>query len=123
MHQTPWPFRFAGMSDHRFYDRYWLGGVHPDGAAGFLSGMAFYKNMHVCDGYGVVQLPDPHGPGARQHNARWSRPLGQDRERTAVSDLSVEVLEPFRRVRLRWSGETTPLAADLEYSAAFDPYC
>lgn len=117
MHQTPWPFRFAGTSDHRFYDRHWLAGVDPEGRGGFLSGIAYYKNMHVCDGYGVAQL------GLRQHNARWSRPLGDDRENVAVGDLAVEVVEPFRRLRLRWAGQRTPLSADLEYVAAFGPYC
>lgn len=117
MHQTPWPFRFAGTSDHRFYDRHWLAGVDPAGGAGFLSGVAFYKNMQVCDGYGVVQRD------RRQYNARWSRPLGDDRERVVVGDLTVEVVEPFRTVRLRWSGQSTPLVADLEYTASFEPYC
>ncbi|WP_308162699.1 hypothetical protein [Nocardia alni] len=116
MHQTPWPFRFAGTSDHRFYDRHWFAGVDPAGEAGFLSGMAIYKNMHVCDGYGAVQR------NRRQHNARWSRPLAADPESTAVGDLSVEILEPFRRLRVRWSGAGAPLSADLEYTSSFDPY-
>lgn len=117
MHQSPWPFRFAGTSDHRFYDRHWLAAVDPEGAAGFMSGVAFYKNMHVCDGYGVVQRD------GLQHNARWSRPLAAERERMTVGDLLVEVVEPYRRLRLQWSGTSTPLAADLEYTASFDPYC
>lgn len=117
LHQAPWPFRFAGTSDHRFYDRHWLAGVDPAGNAGFISGVAFYKNMHVCDGFGVVQLD------RRQHNARWSRPLAEDTERIATGDFTLDVEEPFRRLRLRWSGATTPLAADLEYTASFEPYC
>ena len=117
MHQTPWPFRFAGTSDQRFYDRHWFAGVDPNGSTGFLSGVAYYKNMHVCDGYGVVQRD------RRQHNARWSRPLAEDMERVDVGELSVDILEPFKRVRVRWSGDSGPLAADLEYTASFDPYC
>ncbi|WP_308646464.1 hypothetical protein [Nocardia farcinica] len=116
MHQTPWPFRFAGTSDHRFYDRYWFSGIDPAGRAGFLSGMAFYKNMHVCDGYGVIQR------ARRQYNGRWSRPLGADMETARVGDLSVEVLEPYRRLRVRWSGDGVPLSADLEFTAQFEPY-
>ncbi|WP_280421029.1 hypothetical protein [Nocardia carnea] len=116
MHQVPWPFRFTGTSDHRFFDRYWFSGVDPAGGGGFLSGMAFYKNMHVCDGYGVIQR------SGRQHNARWSRPLAEDIENSAVGDLSVEVTEPYRRLRVRWSGTSTPLSADLEFTASFDPY-
>lgn len=117
MHQTPWPFRFAGTSDHRFYDRHWLAGLDPNGSGGFLSGLAYYKNMHVCDGYAAVQQ------ASRQHNARFSRPLADDRVQLAVGDLRLDVVEPFRRLRLQWSGAGTPLSADLEYEAAFEPYC
>lgn len=116
MHQTPWPFRFVDTSDHRFFDRYWFSGVDPAGTSGFLSGIAFYKNMHVCDGYGAVQL------GRRQYNARWSRALDADLETTAVGDLDVTVSEPFRSLRVTWSGKNAPVAADLEFTATFDPY-
>jgi hypothetical protein len=117
MHQAPWPFRFAGTSDHRFYDRLWLAGVAPDGRVGFLSGTAFYKNMRVCDGYGVVQVD------SSQHNARFSRPLLDGVENLRVGDLDVEVLAPFERIALRWSGRSTPLSCELEFRASFDPYC
>jgi hypothetical protein len=116
MHQVPWPFRFTATSDHRFFDRYWFSGVDPSGGGGFLSGMAFYKNMHVCDGYGVIQR------SGRQYNARWSRPLADDMENSAVGDLAVDVLEPYHRLRVRWSGASAPLRADLEFTASFEPY-
>lgn len=116
MHQIPWPFGFAGTSDHRFFDRFWFSGVDPHGEGGFLSGMAFYKNMNVCDGYGAVQS------GGRQFNSRWSRPLDEDFDATAVGDLTVEVTEPFRSLTVTWSGRTTPLAAELTFTSTFDPY-
>ncbi|MDV7102434.1 hypothetical protein R4227_20525 [Gordonia amicalis] len=50
MHQVPWPFGFAGTSDPRFYDRYWFAGVDPAGDAGFISGMALYKNIGSATG-------------------------------------------------------------------------
>ncbi|MBA5847021.1 hypothetical protein [Gordonia amicalis] len=92
MHQVPWPFGFAGTSDPRFYDRYWFAGVDPAGDAGFISGMALYKNIGVCDGYGAVQR------GGRQFNSRWSRPLTTATAQSAVGDLAVEILEPYRTV-------------------------
>ncbi|MCR8898588.1 hypothetical protein NWF34_16700 [Gordonia sp. GONU] len=116
MHQVPWPFGFAGTSDPRFYDRYWFAGVDPAGDAGFISGMALYKNIGVCDGYGAVQR------GGRQYNSRWSRPLTTATAQSAVGDLAVEILEPYRTVRVTWSGDSTPLAADLVFTSAFDPY-
>ncbi|MDV7102433.1 hypothetical protein R4227_20520 [Gordonia amicalis] len=32
------------------------------------------------------------------------------------------ILEPYRTVRVAWSGDSTPLAADLVFTSAFDPY-
>ncbi|MFN2538759.1 MAG: hypothetical protein ABR549_11540 [Mycobacteriales bacterium] len=116
-HQAPFPFRFAGTSDPRFYDRFWFGGVDPGGTGGFLSGLAFYKNVGVCDGYAVVQRDDT------QRNARFSRRLAGDLERTGVGDLDVEVDEPFRHLRVRWSGERTPLCGELAFTADFEPWC
>ncbi len=117
MHQVPWPFRFAGTSDHRFYDRYWLSMTDPAGSAGLISGIAFYKNMGVCDGYVSMQA------GSRQYNVRFSRPLVDDFENLRCGDMAVTVVEPFRTLRLALDGDASPLSADLTFSARYDPYC
>lgn len=117
MHQAPWPFHYAATSDHRFFDRYWFVGVDPDGSASFVSGLAFYKNMGVCDGFLCV-LQD-----GRQHNARFSRSLTTDTVGTQVAGLSVEVVEPFREIHIRLDGSATPLSADLVYTASLEPSC
>lgn len=117
MHQAPWPFHYASISDHRFFDRYWFIGVDPAGTASFVSGLAFYKNMGVCDGFFCVL------ENARQHNSRFSRSLAPDTVRTQVGGLSVEVVEPFRELHILLDGSTTPMTADLAYTAELDPAC
>jgi hypothetical protein len=117
MHQVPWPFRFAGTSDHRFFDRHWLAVTDPAGSAGLLAGIAFYKNMGVCDGYVTMQA------GRQQHNVRFSRPLAEDFETLRCGDMTVAIVEPFRTVRLTLDANDSPLAADLTFSARYEPYC
>ncbi|MGI9642188.1 MAG: hypothetical protein ACR2N9_05340, partial [Acidimicrobiia bacterium] len=117
MHQTSRPFRFAGTSDHRFFDRHWLAMTDPDGAAGLVAGMAFYKNMGVCDGFVAIQS------GSRQHNVRFSRMLEDEWTRTRCGDLEVTIVEPFRRLRLELAGDSSPMSADLRFISGYDPWC
>ncbi len=116
LHQAPWPFRMAGVSDHRFFDRYWFEALDPTGNLALISGMGVYKNTGVVDGYVAIQH------AGRQHNLRWSRPLGSDLADLSLGPLSVEILEPFRRLRLVLAPNEHGLAADLEWMSDFPPY-
>lgn len=117
MHQTSRSFHYAGTSDHRFFDRYWFAGMHPQGEVGFVSGLAFYKNMGVCDGFLCIQRGD------WQYNARFSRALDEDRTTASVGGLTVMVDEPFRRISVSLDGSGTPLSAALTYTADREPSC
>ncbi|EFC83468.1 hypothetical protein [Parafrankia sp. EUN1f] len=109
-HQTSRPFLVPGSTDHRFYDRHWFEVVHPTGELLLLCGIGIYKNMGVADGFLVVQHQ------RQQTNVRVSRPLGQDPSAT-VGPLSIEVLEPYERIRLRLAAGDHPLAADLSWAS------
>jgi hypothetical protein len=117
MHQVPWPFHYAGTSDHRFFDRHWFAGADREGQVGMVAGMAFYKNMGVCDGFLCLQQGD------QQHNMRFSRALGEDFVLTAVGGLEVVIEEPFKRLTLRLDGSDSPMSADLTFEAGYEPYC
>jgi hypothetical protein len=116
LHQAPWPFRMAGVSDHRFFDRYWFEALDPAGEVALISGLAVYKNMAVLDGYASVQR-DGH-----QRNLRMSRRLPDDLVDLALGPLSVTVIDPFRRLRLQLSPNEHGVACDLEWSSDFPPY-
>jgi hypothetical protein len=116
MHQASWPFRMAGVSDHRFFDRHWYSLVDVEQSLGLISGMAFYKNMGVCDGFVAMQSGDD------QFNVRFSRELGDDVDRFHVGDLEIELLEPFKTIRLTLSGESSPMSAELTWTSDFPAY-
>ena len=108
-HQASRPFRMVGISDHRFFDRYWFEALDPAGEVAVIAGLAFYKNMGTCDGFVSVQRHH------RQHNLRLARPLAGDIDRTRLGPLEVTVLEPFRHLRLRLGSNDSGIALDLEW--------
>lgn len=116
LHQISWPLRHASSSDLRFFDRYWLSLADPNGAAGLIAGVAFYKNTGSCDGYTSIQLAD------RQHNVRFARPLDEDVDRMAVGDLEIRVVEPFERIRLELRPGASPMSAELEWRSVTAPH-
>jgi len=115
IHQTPVPFRMAGVTDHRFFDRYWFEALDPSGEIALITGLAFYKNMDMCDVFFCLQK------GHKQYNLRASRPLADDLG-SSNGPLSVEVIEPFKRIRLRLGSNAHGLMADLEWNASFPAY-
>jgi hypothetical protein len=115
LHQASVPFRMAGVSDHRFFDRYWFEVLDPEGSLGLISGLAFYKNMGACDGFVSVQAE------LQQHNLRVARPLGADLE-TGAGPLTVEVIEPFRRVDLHVAPNPSGIEAELMWTSDWPAY-
>ncbi|MFN8544127.1 MAG: hypothetical protein U0807_07970 [Candidatus Binatia bacterium] len=119
-HQIASTFDHVGTSDHRFFDRYWFGAYDPAGRMALVCGMGQYANMNVQDGFAAVQVPRAGG-GVSQHNFRVSRGLRPNVDDTAVGPLSIAVLEPFERVRLRWQAGDLALGFDLEWRAYLPP--
>ena len=115
-HQASRPFRMVGVSDHRFFDRYWFEALDPAGEVAVIAGLAFYKNMGTCDGFVSVQRHH------WQHNLRLARPLTDDIDRTQLGPLEVTVIEPFRHLRLRLGSNDSGMALDLEWRSDFPPY-
>lgn len=111
MHQLPVPFAQTVISDHRFFDRMWLGG-HCRENIRFLMGMANYKNTNSCDGYFTVLIGD------RQYNLRAARPLLPNADEMTVGPITLEILKPLHDIRLIVEeGPGQPLAADLIFRA------
>lgn len=115
LHQASVPFRMAGVTDHRFFDRMWYEVLEPSGQLALIGGLAFYKNMNQCDGFVCIQKDD------MQHNLRVARFLKDDLS-TTNGPLSVDVIEPFKRIRLKLDENEHGMAADLEWTSKFPPY-
>ncbi len=109
-HTLPTTFDHVGTSDPRFFDRYWFAATDPAGAGTLQLTLGVYNNMNVVDA-GFVAIHD-----GSQYNLRASRSL-RPRFETSCGPLSVEVLEPLHRARLRVESGEHGLAADLEWAS------
>jgi hypothetical protein len=112
-HTLPTTFDHVGTSDPRFFDRYWFAATDPKGGSTLQLTLGVYNNMNVVDA-GFVAIRD-----GKQYNVRASRSL-RPRFVTDCGPISVEVLEPLRRARLRVeSTGAARVGADLEWIGHF----
>jgi hypothetical protein len=113
-HQLPTTFDHVGTSDPRFFDRLWFAANDPGGAGTLQFTIGVYQNMNVVDG-GFVVIH-----AGRQHNVRASREL-RPRYEVATGPLSIDVVEPLRRVRLTVAPGAHGVSAELEWRADLPP--
>jgi hypothetical protein len=117
LHQGAETFAHALTSDHRFFDRTVLGMQSPTGDLALITSMGVYKNNNVMDGFAMIQEAS-----ARQYNSRFSRTLRPNLTELALGPLSIEVLEPLKRLRLRLAPGDHPASYDIEWTAALPPH-
>src|SRR5262245_49413656 len=107
LHQAAVTFDQTPLSDHRFFDRIWIGGCNEEGDR-FMMGLGAYKNTNTFDGYAVALR------GEKQYNIRASRPFLPRAADMGVGPISVEVIEPLQKIRVRVERSAeAPFAADL----------
>lgn len=117
VHQVAEPARHVGTSDRNFYDRYYFNGFSHDGAAMFIMGLGVYPNLGVMDSFLVALVDGQH------RVVRASRELdGADRLAPSVGPLSVEVLEPLRRLRVRCAPNEWGVELDATWTGALEPH-
>ncbi len=94
VHQLPEPIATSG-TDRNFYDRYFFNGYTLDGQVFFAAALGVYPHLNVMDAaFSVIS-------DGVQHNLRASRLLNMERMDTQVGPISIEVIEPLRRLRIR----------------------
>ncbi len=113
IHQTPEPVAYSG-SDRNFYDRFFFNGYKSDGSVFFGAAMGVYPHLNVIDG-AVSILKD-----GTQSSLHLSKCLNMERMNTRVGPLSVEVIEPLKKVRLVLE-ETEGLALDVTFTGRAFP--
>ena len=110
-HQTPYTFDTVFTSDRNFYDRYFFNGYRRDGEIYFALAMGEYPNLGVFDcAFSVVH-------NGKQRFVRASRARGANRMNTSAGAISVEVLEPLRKLRVTVAPNQWGVSADLVYEA------
>lgn len=110
-HQTAQGFDEAGISDQRFFDRYWFSIMDPEHRFGLIAGVGVYKNMDVTDGFVSIAR------NRRQTNIRVSRRLRPDWLPLGAGPWRVEIVEPMKRHRLTLAPNPHNIACDLMLQA------
>lgn len=113
VHQRAEPIATAG-TDRNFYDRYFFNAQSPDGTRFLAAALGVYPHLNVMDA--AVSWMD----NGQQRSVFASRLLASERMDTEVGPISVEVVEPLKRLRLRLS-DTDGLSADLLFEGRHAP--
>jgi hypothetical protein len=117
IHQTYLPVAEPSQSDRNFYDRYWFNGIEPkQGDWMFEVGLGLYPNRRVMDGHFSVAIGD------KQYAFHASRRAPKERGETQVGPLSVEILEPMRRIRIHLAPNEHLIECDLLFTASSVPH-
>src|SRR6516225_8971949 len=95
IHQTAEPIAHPGTGDRNFYDRYFFHGYTREADLFFAVALGLYPNRRVMDAAVSVVWRGV------QRTVRASRLAPFERTQTRVGPISVEVLEPLRRLRVR----------------------
>lgn len=114
VHQLPEPLATAG-TDRNFYDRYYFGGYSPDGTIYFVATLGVYPHLDLIDAAFMVQRD------GIQESLIASRHLRSERLDTQVAPISVEVLEPLRRLAVRVDDNEHGIRADLVFEGLAAP--
>jgi hypothetical protein len=111
VHQTADPVANVATGDRNFYDRYFFNGYARDAEFYFAVALGVYPNRKVMDAaVSVVHR-------GRQTVLRASRLAPGDRVETSVGPITVQVVEPLRRLRVRVEKNEFGVEMDAEFRA------
>jgi hypothetical protein len=113
VHQTPEPIAVAG-TDRNFYDRSYFGGWTPDGSTMFAVAFGIYPHLNIADAHLTIVRDGV------QHCLHASKILHSDRATLSVGPVSIEILEPLQKLRVRVA-LTDGLGADLTFTGRHFP--
>lgn len=115
IHQTAEPIAYAG-TDRNFYDRYFFNGYPArEGGLFFAAAFGVYPHLNVADTAFCI-LRD--GVQINLHASRW---LNMERMDLAVGPVSIEVVEPLQRLRVRVNAPEQGIFADLLFDGRSPP--
>ncbi len=114
IHQLPEPIATAG-SDRNFYDRYFFNGYLKDGSGFFACALGVYPHLNIMDGaFSIVK-------DGVQRNLRVSKVLHSERLDTVIGPLTIEVVEPLRRLRIQVEAPEQGIRADVTFTGRHFP--
>lgn len=113
IHQTAEPIAYSG-TDRNFYDRYFFGALTPDGSTYVAAAFGVYPHLDLADAH-VAIVQD-----GVERCVHASRHLGMERMDLHVGPISIEILEPLKRLRVVLQ-ETEGLAVDVVFEGRAFP--
>ncbi len=109
LHQLPEPVVVLNSADPAQYERYWFNGIDADSETYFGIGFGIYPVIGLVDAaFSVVR-------GQQQEALFACAPMTWDRATTA-GPLSLEIVEPMRKIRFRVAN-AQGISADLLFEA------
>jgi hypothetical protein len=114
VHQTPEPIAYAG-TDRNFYDRYFFNGYGAEGGLFFALAFGVYPHLNIADAsFCVVR----DGVQTALHASRW---LNMERMDIAAGPISIEVIEPLKRLKLTIDAPDQGISAEIVFSGRAFP--
>jgi hypothetical protein len=107
LHQAPVPVAHMASADPNHYDRYWFNGYDVEGEWYLGVAMGVYPNRGIIDA-AFSLLRD-----GTQASVFASGRAPLDRRETRIGPISIEVIEPLRKNRVRVEAEHLGITADL----------
>ncbi len=114
VHQTSEPIAYSG-TDPNFYDRYFFCGYGCKGEHYFAAALGVYPHQNVMDA-SFCLIDD-----GVQHNIHASRILNMERMNTSVGPISIEVVEPLKKLMLKIDENESGITAELMFEARVAP--
>ncbi|WP_009480546.1 hypothetical protein [Rhodococcus sp. JVH1] len=116
IHQTPHPVSIVSNTDPSFDDGYYFGVFSPEAKVFVFQGMRINPNTDVVGGYVGINRD------GKQRTVRFSR-TWRELSKTEIGPYSIEVIEPFREIRLKLDENDSGISFDLRWygsSPAFE---
>ena len=114
IHQTPEPIAYSG-TDRNFYDRYFFNGYGADGDLFFAAALGVYPHLNIMDAaFCVVR----DGVQTNLHASKW---LLMERMDMQVGPISIEVVEPLQRLKVKVDSKEHGVKAEVEFTGRAFP--
>jgi len=116
-HQIPEPLRQVAVRHEHWRESYYFG-MHPRDGIGdaIILTFAHYPLRETLDSH-QFSLID-----GKRLFAHVTRPYGDDPHTPVIGPVSVEIVEPFKKLQIRGGAGDTPIAFDVTFTARTQPY-
>ena len=115
-HQLALPHQVVASSDPNWRERYWISLFDTHSKDTVLTlGVGKYPNRDVMDNYAILSR------GGKQRNLRASRQLLPSNDQIYAGPFSIEIVEPFKTLKMRLDKNETDVEYDLTWHGSVPP--